>query len=120
MLDGLGRFPIPRWFRVGATASGAGPAGNRSSFLGLLRATLLPIDGQVHAAFRSALSGPELRSEGEDRLAPPFVLRSDVHDERRSHVGVGNRIKNLEGAVGFSFDGQLLQASKEAAFVAQG
>ena len=61
----------------------------------------------------------ELGGEGKDGFAALFVLRGDVHNEGGANVGVGNGIKNFEGAVGFSGDGQLLQAGEETALVAK-
>src|SRR5260370_134849 len=77
------------------------------------------VDGEVDFALLFAFRWPELRLKGQDSLAALLVLRGDVHDEGGTNVGIGNGIENLEGAVGFAFDGQLLKSCEKAALIAQ-
>src|SRR5690242_20097096 len=62
----------------------------------------------------------ELRREGENGATALFELRGDVHDEGRSDGSEGSGVENFERAVRLAFDGKLLQAGKEAAFIAEG
>src|SRR5260370_1217040 len=78
-----------------------------------------PVDGEVDFALLFAFRWPELRLKGQDSLAALLVLRGDVHDEGGTNVGIGNGIENLEGAVGFAFDGPLLKSCEKAALIAQ-
>src|SRR4029077_19439975 len=66
-----------------------------------------------------AFFGAKLGSESENGFAALLVLRGDVHDEGGAHVGVGDGIKNFEGAEGFAFEGELLESRKETAFIAE-
>lgn len=82
------------------------------------------IDGQEHiglleACCGLAFLGMELRGKGEDGAATLFVMCGDVHDKRWADVRESRGIENLERSVWFAAEGQLLEASKEAAFVAE-
>src|SRR6266481_2732360 len=48
-----------------------------------------------------------------------FELGGNVDDKRGAHVGERNRVEDLEGAVGFALEGQLLQPRQEARLVTQ-
>src|SRR5260370_10944316 len=77
------------------------------------------VDDQVISALLSRFRWPKLRLKGQDSLAALLVLRGDVHDEGGTNVGIGNGIENLEGAVGFAFDGQLLKSCEKAVLIGQ-
>src|SRR5581483_2204678 len=55
----------------------------------------------------------------EDSAMALPELRGDVHDKSGPDVSVGDGIQNLERTMRLAFEGQLLEAGQEAAFVAE-
>src|ERR1700758_240437 len=77
------------------------------------------VDCEVDSAWRSGSLWAKLRGESLDGFAALLVLIGDIHNERGTHVGIGNGVKNFKRAVSFAGDRQLFEAGEEAAFVAQ-
>jgi len=77
------------------------------------------VDGQEYALLAFAFSGAELGAVGEDGFAALRVLLGDVHDKRGGHAFEGSGVENLERAVGFAGERELLEPGEEASFVAE-
>ncbi len=75
------------------------------------------VDCEEDFAFASGAG--ELRMKGADGFVALFELGGDVDDEGGADMGESGGVENLVRAEGLAGDGELFEASEEAAFVAE-